>query len=128
MVAPWPCDHALAVEHVLGGPDPVRQAELAAVPGAVDAMADGVVDAVAQGLAGLTRDVALQVLPPDIDLADVRCPVRLWHGTEDRTAPPAFGRWLADHLPDASLEVVEGGGHLLLLPRWSEILAAVAAP
>ena len=109
---------------MLEGADPVRRAELDAVPGAVDAMAAGVVDAVVQGLAGLTHDVELQVTAPDIDLADVRCPVHLWYGTEDRTAPPAFGRWLADHLPDATLTVVEGAGHCFVLPRWAEVLAA----
>lgn len=124
MIAPWPCDLELAREHVLEGADPVRRAELDAVPGAVDAMAAGVVDAVAQGLAGLTRDVELQVVAPDVDLADVRCPVHLWYGTEDHTAPPAFGRWLADHLPDATLTVIDGAGHCLVLPRWSEILTA----
>ena len=30
-----------------------------------------------------TRDIELQVLDPDIDLADVRCPVQLWYGTAD---------------------------------------------
>ncbi|MCU1452930.1 MAG: alpha/beta hydrolase [Acidimicrobiales bacterium] len=127
MVAPYPCDHALAVEHLLEGRDAVARAELDAVPGAIDAMADGIVDAVAGGLAGLTRDLALQVEPLDVDLADVRAPVRLWHGTEDHTAPPSFGRWLADHLPDATLDVVDGAGHCLLLPRWAEILTALVA-
>ncbi|MET0459162.1 MAG: alpha/beta hydrolase [Ilumatobacteraceae bacterium] len=124
MIAPWPCDLELAREHVLEGADPVRRAELDAVPGAVEAMAAGVVDAVGQGLAGLTRDVELQVTAPDIDLADVRAPVHLWYGTEDHTAPPAFGRWLADHLPDATLTVIDGAGHCLVLPRWTEIVAA----
>ena len=68
LVAPWPCDLELAREHVLEGADPVRRAELDAVPGAVDAMAAGVVDAVAQGLGGLAHDVELQVTPPDVDL------------------------------------------------------------
>ncbi|MET0145438.1 MAG: alpha/beta hydrolase, partial [Ilumatobacteraceae bacterium] len=106
MVAPWPCDIELATAHVMEGADEVRRAELDAVPGAVAAMAAGVVDAVAAGLAGLEHDIALQVTPPDIDLVGVTCPVRLWYGELDRTAPPTFGHWFAAHLPSTTLDVV----------------------
>ena len=87
LTAPWPCDLDLAREHVLEGADALRRAELDAVPGAVDAMAAGVVDAVAQGLAGLQHDIALQVTPPDIELGDVVCPVRLWYGAAGPRRP-----------------------------------------
>ncbi len=125
LIAPYPCDHALARDHVLETADPLRRAELDAVPGSVDAMAAGVVDAVAAGLAGLAHDVALELTPPDVDLVDVRCPVLLWYGSGDRSTPPAFGAWFADRLPDARLEVVEGAGHLLLLTRWTDVLTAL---
>jgi pimeloyl-ACP methyl ester carboxylesterase len=125
LAAPWPCDLALAREHVMEGADEARRREIESVPGAVDALAVGVVDAVAQGIGGLEHGLALSVTPPDVDLADVRCPVRLWYGTLDRSAPPSFGRWFAAHLADARLEVIEGAGHCLLLPRWAEILRAV---
>ena len=125
MIAPWPCDLDLAREHVLEGADPVRRAELDAVPGAVDAMAAGVVDAVAQGLGGLTHDVELQVTRARHRPRRRPLPGRT-SGTAPRTTPrpPSFGRWLADHLPDATLTVIEGAGHCLVLPRWAEILAA----
>ncbi len=125
LTAPWPCDIDLAREHVLEGADALRRAELDAVPGAVDAMAAGVVDAVAQGLAGLQHDIALQVTPPDIELGDVVCPVRLWYGAADRAAPPSFGHWLAAHLPAATLDVLDGAGHCFVLARWAEVLGAL---
>jgi pimeloyl-ACP methyl ester carboxylesterase len=127
MLVPYPCTEELALEHLTEGMDAARRAELASVPGALDAMASALVDSVASGLAGVTRDIELQIEPPDIDLADVACPVRLWYGSEDTTAPPSFGRWLAEHLPDATLEVIEGAGHALLLPRWESTLKALAA-
>ena len=58
----------------------------------------------------------------------MRCPVELWYGTADTTAPPSFGRWLADHLPVATLHVLDGAGHCLVLPRWAAILAILGAP
>lgn len=127
MLVPVPCTPELAMEHLLDGIDPTRRAELDAVPGALGIMAAAMVDSVASGLAGVTRDLELQIEPPDVDLHDVTAPVRLWYGSEDTTAPPAFGRWLADRLADARLDVIEGAGHALVLPRWTQILEELAA-
>ena len=122
MLAPWPCDEALARDHVLETADERRRAELAAVPGAVEAMAHGVVDAVAQGLEGLTRDLELQVEDPDVDWSAIAAPVDLWYGAHDRTAPPSFGQWWAHRLRWAELIVVPDAGHLLALTHWRQIL------
>ena len=123
MLAPFPCDPALAREHVLQGADAGRLADLESVPGAVDALAAGVLDAVAHGLAGLTRDLELQVEAPDVDWAAVTCPVDLWYGEHDTAAPHAFGHWWADHLTAAELTVDPGAGHLVALTHWAGILA-----
>src|SRR6185436_18674058 len=125
LVAPWPCDLDLARDHVSEGADEARRGEIESVPGALEAMAAGVLDAVAQGLGGLEHDLALSVTTPDVDLADVHCPVQLWYGSLDRSAPPSFGRWFADHLADSTLHVVDGAGHCLVLPRWAEIFRSV---
>ena len=125
MLAPHPCDEALAREHVLEGADPLRRAELEAIPGAVDVMAAGVVDAVAHGLDGLVRDLELQVEPPDVDWRTVAAPVDLWYGERDTAAPPAFGEWWVAQLPWGELTVVPGAGHLVALARWEDILTQV---
>jgi len=125
LVAPWPCDDALAREHMLDGADSIRRAEIESVPGGLDVLAAGLVDAVAQGLAGLEHDIALQVTPPDVELGDVLCPLHLWYGSFDRSAPPSFGHWYAAHLPAATLHLVDGAGHCLVLPRWGEIVGAL---
>ncbi|MEZ5179336.1 MAG: alpha/beta hydrolase [Acidimicrobiales bacterium] len=121
-LVPYPCDEALAREHVLEAADPRRRQDLEAVPGAVDALAAGVADSVASGLAGLTRDLELQVEPPDVAWADVAAPVDLWYGEHDTTAPPAFGRWWASTLRWPELTVVADAGHLVALTHWREIL------
>lgn len=126
MLAPFPCDRALALDHVLETADPFRRAELDSVPGSIDAMADGLVDAVAGGIDGITRDLELQVEPPDVDWDDVACPVDLTYGARDTTAPPAFGRWWAERLRWAELEVVSDAGHLVALTRWETILQRLA--
>ncbi len=123
MLAPYPCDEALAREHVLEGADATRRAELDAIPGALDALSAGVADSVAHGLAGLVRDLELQVEAPDVDWAAVAAPVDLWYGHCDTTAPPAFGTWWAQHLRWAELTVVPDAGHLVALSYWEVILS-----
>lgn len=122
MLAPFPCDDALAREHVLETADAVRRAELEAMPGVLDVLAAGVADAVAQGLAGLIRDLELQVEAPDVDWSVVDVPVDLWYGGRDTTAPPAFGRWWAEALAWPELTVLPDAGHLLALSHWEPIL------
>jgi len=126
MLAPIPCDLALARELVLEGADERRRATFGSIAGALDAMAWGVVDAVAQGPDGLLREVALQVEDPDVSWTDVAVPVHLAYGAHDSTAPPAFGEWWQDALPSATLVVHPDEGHLLALTRWADLLARAA--
>lgn len=125
MLAPYPCDRALALEHQREQRDPAEQARLASVPGGVERMADALAEAVSLGLAGVEADVAAQIRPLGVDLARVTAPVTLWYGTEDPVTPPAFGRWYATHLPTAALHLVDGAGHFLPFTHWPEILAAL---
>ena len=91
-------------------------------------MADGVVDAVAWGLDALVHEIEVQLRPLDVDLAAVTCPVDLRYGSDDPSAPPAFGRWYADTFPNATLEVLDGAGHCFVLPRWAETLRLAVRP
>lgn len=127
LLAPHPCDLELARAHVLEHAAPDRTAVYDAVPGLVDALALGVVDAVAHGMAGLVRDVELQIEPPDVDWSDVVAPVELWYGGLDRTAPPAFGRWWAERLPSATLSIDPTEGHLIAITHWERILTLLTS-
>jgi pimeloyl-ACP methyl ester carboxylesterase len=126
LVAPYPCDLALAAEHQIEQRDAAGAAELATVPGGADRLAEGLVEAVRRGLAGVAADVEAQARPLAIDLAAIRVPVRLWYGGHDTVTPPAFGAWYAAHLREATLTVVPGAAHYLALTAWSDLLAAVA--
>lgn len=123
LLAPYPCDAALARDHVLETADQTRRAELATIRGAVEVLAYGLADSVTSGLGGLTRDLELQVEEPDVDWSVVEAPVDLWYGHRDTSAPPAFGSWWADHLRRAELTVIPDAGHLVALSHWEAILA-----
>jgi pimeloyl-ACP methyl ester carboxylesterase len=127
MLAPHPCDLALAAEHQAEHRDGFGAAELATVQGGAERMAAALVEAARSGLAGVAADVEAQSRPSGLDLGEVACPTRLWYGASDSVTPPVFGGWLARRIPNAHLEVVESAGHYVLMTRWAEILAEVAA-
>lgn len=118
---PLPFDPGLARAHVLEGAGERGRAELARVPGAVEALLAGLAGAVARGTDGLALDLARQ-LEPGVDLGSVTARVRTWHGAHDGVSPPAVGRWLARHLPSCRVEVDPEGSHHLVFPRWREVL------
>ncbi|MGK2949125.1 MAG: alpha/beta fold hydrolase [Acidimicrobiales bacterium] len=123
-LVPLPLTAALALEHVLDGAGEQGRVELASVPGAAEALAEGLIGSVAAGPAGLEHDTVRQ-LERGLDLAAVRAPVRSLHGGLDPISPPAVGAWLAARLPDAAVDVRREAGHHLLFTRWEEILVAL---
>jgi len=62
----------------------------------------------------------------------IRVPVRLWHGADDQFAPVSHTRWLAEHIPDATIEVQHGVAHfgaLQVIPHLlSWLVAGSGAP
>jgi pimeloyl-ACP methyl ester carboxylesterase len=63
----------------------------------------------------------------DIDLDEVRCPVFLWFGDEDRMASMAGGEWLNDNLHDAHLVRRAGEGHLGFVTHFDDVLDALVS-
>jgi pimeloyl-ACP methyl ester carboxylesterase len=61
---------------------------------------------------GAQHDTALMIGSWGFDPASISTPVTMWHGTEDRNAPPAMARWLATQIPDADLHWLDGEGHV----------------
>jgi pimeloyl-ACP methyl ester carboxylesterase len=51
-------------------------------------------------------------MPWGFDPADIRVPVTVWHGEDDRFVPVGHGRWLAEAIPGAEAEIHDGDGHL----------------
>ena len=123
-LVPDPLDPALAREHVLELAGKTGRAELARVPGAVDALAAGLAASVQRGWQGLAGDVERQ-LQRGLDLGSITCSVRTFHGGLDRISPPEVGTWLVARLPRAVLDLTPDAGHHLLFPRWRGVLRAL---
>ena len=66
---------------------------------------------------------------PDLRMAMAGCtvPTRIIAGAEDRICPPRLHEALAEAMPDASLEVLDGCGHIITLERPDAVIAALHA-
>jgi len=74
-------------------------------------------EAVRQGTAGCVHDYRIFGDPWGFGLEEIRVPVHIWEGSEDRTGPPDYRDFLRRHIPGATVTVVPGEGHLSLLPH-----------
>jgi pimeloyl-ACP methyl ester carboxylesterase len=80
---------------------------------------------------GVFTDAEIYSAPWGFPLREVRVPVRLWHGAEDRSFAPAFAEAVARELPDCTFRLMPGVGHYSLPIRHAcEIVADLlsAAP
>lgn len=64
---------------------------------------------------------ALSVFNVKRRLGEVRCPVLVITGSEDRMMPPENSRLIAEAIPGARHYVVEGAGHSFFLERPDEV-------
>lgn len=69
------------------------------------------------GHGGLVDDDLALVRPWGAALRDIRAPVRLWHGSDDRVIPVDHSQALLSKVPSATREVVAGAGHVSVLNR-----------
>jgi pimeloyl-ACP methyl ester carboxylesterase len=115
------------IVRVLG--DLVSEADRRAVtPELGDFMAEDCKRALAAGVWGWFDDDRAIFADWGFDLLDVRVPLSIWHGAQDRFVPIAHGEWLAAHLP-ARAHLRPDDGHLsLTVTAYGEILDALLEP
>lgn len=100
---------------------------LARRPDVRDGMkADGV-EALAQGPDATAYECCMFVQPWGFDVSEIRVPVVIWHGDDDRNAPLAHAQALAAKIPDAELIVWSGMGHLTAIERGKDVLEKLVA-
>jgi pimeloyl-ACP methyl ester carboxylesterase len=74
-------------------------------------------EAMRQGTEGCVQDYRIFGDPWGFALEEIRVPVDIWEGADDRTGPPGYRTLLKRHIPQATVNVVPGEGHLSLLPH-----------
>lgn len=58
----------------------------------------------------------------EFDIAKIKIPIDIWHGTEDRHVPCILGERLTEHIKETRFFKQEGQGHYMFYTHWSEIL------
>ncbi len=91
-------------------------------PGVAEQLAASFSEALRSGTAGLAHDAATVFGEWGFDLRELRHPIHIWHGTEDRSVQHAFGQHFAASLPEARFRSFDGEGHLLIIAHADEIM------
>ena len=81
-------------------------------------------EAMRQGTEGCVQDYRIFGEPWGFALEEIGIPVHIWEGADDRTGPPGYRAFLKRHIPQASVTVVPGEGHLSLLPHQAPAIFA----
>ena len=81
-------------------------------------------EAVRQGTRGCVQDYRIFGDPWGFSLEEIRVPVQIWEGSDDRTGPPGYRAFLKMHIPHATVTVVPDEGHLSLLPHQAPAIFA----
>ncbi|MCU1473331.1 alpha/beta hydrolase [Amnibacterium sp.] len=94
-------------------------------------LAESFHEALRTGVDGWLDDDLAFVAPWGFALTEVTTPVAVWQGSADLMVPYAHGQWLAAHVPNAEVHLVEGQGHLSVAHSdadTADILDALTAP
>lgn len=75
----------------------------------------------APGDEGWWEDGVAHMEPWGFSFSDIRVPVQLWHGAQDRFVPVQHGEWLAKQIPGVDAHINETDGHLTLFNRVPEV-------
>ncbi|MBL7254121.1 alpha/beta fold hydrolase [Paractinoplanes lichenicola] len=85
-------------------------------------LADSTRYSVSAGIAGWREDDLAFLADWGFPLSDIRVPVAIWQGEQDRMVPPAHGHWLAGHVPGAEVHLLAHEGHLSLIAGIDEVV------
>ena len=59
-------------------------------------------------------------------LHEIRQPTLVICGSQDKMTPVRNAHFLADNLPSARLDIIQGAGHMVMLERPQEVVASLA--
>lgn len=77
-------------------------------------LADSFHEALRTGVDGWLDDDMAFIAPWGFEFTEITVPTFLWQGSEDLMVPFAHGQWFARHLPQATVHLEEGEGHVSL--------------
>jgi len=55
------------------------------------------------------------------DLAQIHAPTLIVAGTNDALTPAKYAEFMAAHVPDNELHIIDGAGHMAVMERVAEL-------
>ena len=65
-------------------------------------------------------DYSSYLKPWGFDPRNVKVPVIIWQGALDKNVPPQHGQWLAQHIPNSTLNLIEDESHIGLYINYEQ--------
>lgn len=87
--------------------------------------ADDIAQAFRNGVRGPVWDQYILARSWGFDLKSIKMKTYLWQGDQDVMVPYAMGQYFASAIPDCRANFCKGEGHMLIFPRWQEILSVL---
>jgi pimeloyl-ACP methyl ester carboxylesterase len=94
---------------------PAADQSIVADAGIRPALVEDLREAFRQGARGPSRDARVLTRRWGFRLEDIRVPVWLWHGQEDRYVPPTLARFVSEQIPGSRTTLYRTDGHLSTL-------------
>jgi pimeloyl-ACP methyl ester carboxylesterase len=82
-------------------------------------------EAFRQGVGGFAQDISVQSRPWPFDVADVSCPMRVYHGEQDTLVPVSHGRHTAEVIEGSTLVLLAEHGHISMITEIPRITAEI---
>jgi pimeloyl-ACP methyl ester carboxylesterase len=94
-------------------------------PNVTQAFGQMVVEAFRQGTRGAALDWKIEARPWSFSLQEIKIPVNIWHGEEDKLVSSEHAIIMAKAIPEARLKIYPGEGHTVFVNRLGELLSTV---
>lgn len=104
---------------------PKSERETLGTPEAMDMIVKHLQEAYAQGVDGTFHEMDMMMEPWGFELDEVEREVKLFYGKADNRTPIAFGRYLAEHLPNAVLTEFEDSSHFTIEKHDREVMTSI---
>jgi len=80
-----------------------------------------------QGYHSYLQDLGLITVDWGVDVSPITHPITCWYGDADQITPPSAGEKIRQYLPQTTMRVFPGVGHLLIFMYWDELIAHLAS-
>lgn len=78
-----------------------------------------------QGIKGPARDLYLYTTDWGFKVKDIKKPLYLWYGDDDKNVSLSMGKYYKNQVPGSTLTIYKGEGHFCRMNHYDEILKAL---